>query len=255
MFGNGLSTSPSHLHGARAASRSRTTTTSRRKSACCARCFGIEQLALVYGWSMGAQQAYHWAVLHPERVRRIAALCGTARTSEHNIVFLQSLEAALTADPAWDGTRFTAPPERGFRAFARIYASWAARRRSTARASTASSATRTSRTTCARVGGELPAPPPRGPARDAAHLDRERRLEPTRVTAAIWRGARLDPGAHAGDAERDRPLLHARGLRREAAAIPRRAAARRSRRSGATARATRTRTPTTRASSAGHRAS
>jgi homoserine O-acetyltransferase len=75
---------------------------------------------------MGAQQAYHWAVLHPDRVERIAALCGTARTSEHNAVFLKSLEAALLADPAWDGVRFRATPERGLRAFARIYASWAA---------------------------------------------------------------------------------------------------------------------------------
>jgi homoserine O-acetyltransferase len=88
--------------------------------------FGIERIALVYGWSMGAQQAYHWAVLHPERVDRIAAICGTARTSEHNLLFLKSLEAALTADPAWNGIRFVAAPERGLRVFTRIYASWAA---------------------------------------------------------------------------------------------------------------------------------
>ena len=87
---------------------------------------GIERIALVYGWSMGAQQAYHWAVLHPERVARVVALCGTAKTREHNIVFLRSLEAALQADPAWDGTQFTDVPSRGYRAFARIYASWAA---------------------------------------------------------------------------------------------------------------------------------
>ena len=57
---------------------------------------------------------------------RIAALCGTARTTDHNLVFLKSLEAALHADPAWDGERFRAVPERGLRTFARIYASWAA---------------------------------------------------------------------------------------------------------------------------------
>jgi homoserine O-acetyltransferase len=37
-----------------------------------------------------------------------------------------SLESALTADPAWNGRTFDGVPERGFRAFARIYASWAA---------------------------------------------------------------------------------------------------------------------------------
>ncbi|NJL88100.1 MAG: alpha/beta fold hydrolase [Leptolyngbyaceae cyanobacterium SM1_1_3] len=88
--------------------------------------FGIEQLALVYGWSMGAQQAYHWGALYPDRVERIVALCGTARTTDHNRIFLESLRSALTADPAWNGSGFEGIPERGFRTFARIYASWAA---------------------------------------------------------------------------------------------------------------------------------
>ncbi|HEX2731585.1 MAG TPA: alpha/beta fold hydrolase [Polyangiaceae bacterium] len=125
MFGNGLSTSPSHLppgsefnvsHYDNVAAQDRLL----------GEVFGVQRLALVYGWSMGAQQAYHWAVIHPERVERIATLCGTARTSEHNKLFLLSLQAALLADPAWDGNSFVATPERGFRAFARIYASWAA---------------------------------------------------------------------------------------------------------------------------------
>lgn len=88
--------------------------------------WGIDRLAMVYGWSMGAQQAYHWGALYPERVERIVALCGTAKTTPHNQVFLLSLRAALTADPTWDGQTFSGVPERGFRAFARIYASWAA---------------------------------------------------------------------------------------------------------------------------------
>jgi homoserine O-acetyltransferase/O-succinyltransferase len=124
MFGNGLSSSPSH------AGCSGPLVTHHDNVAAQVRLvrevFGIEELALVYGWSMGAQQAYHWAVLEPDRVRRIAAVCGTARTTPHNLLFLKSLEAALHADPAWDGERFLAPPERGYRAFARIYASWAA---------------------------------------------------------------------------------------------------------------------------------
>jgi len=132
MFGNGLSSSPSNLSSASDVPSGPYTFPFTHHDNVAAQerllreRFGVEQLALVYGWSMGAQQAYHWAVLHPERVRRVAALCGTARTSEHNIIFLRSLEAALQADPAWDGTRFVASPERGLRAFARIYASWAA---------------------------------------------------------------------------------------------------------------------------------
>ena len=88
--------------------------------------FGIEKLAMVYGWSMGAQQAYHWGVLFKDKVERIVALCGTARTTDHNRIFLESLRSALTADPVWTGTHFEGIPERGFRTFSRIYASWAA---------------------------------------------------------------------------------------------------------------------------------
>jgi len=126
MFGNGLSTSPSHTPSAAADFAVTHHDNVAAQDRLLREVFGVEQLALVYGWSMGAQQAYHWAVLHPERVRRVVALCGTARTSEHNALFLRSLQAALEADPAWDGTRFVAAPERGIRAFARIYASWAA---------------------------------------------------------------------------------------------------------------------------------
>ena len=88
--------------------------------------FGVERPALVYGWSMGAQQAYHWAVLEPQRPRRICCVCGTARTTPHNRLFLLSLRQALTADPTWNGSGFDAVPERGLRTFALIYASWAA---------------------------------------------------------------------------------------------------------------------------------
>ena len=58
--------------------------------------FGIDRLALAYGWSMGAQQALHWGALFPESVERIAAVCTSARTSPHNRVFLEGLRA--TAD-------------------------------------------------------------------------------------------------------------------------------------------------------------
>ncbi len=88
--------------------------------------FGVERPALIYGWSMGAQQAYHWAVLEPQRPERICCVCGTARTTPHNRLFLLSLRQALTADPAWNGRGFDGVPERGLGNFALIYASWAA---------------------------------------------------------------------------------------------------------------------------------
>jgi homoserine O-acetyltransferase/O-succinyltransferase len=88
--------------------------------------FGVERLPLIYGWSMGAQQAYQWAVDHPELVERICCVCGTARTSPHNRLFCLSLRQALTADRHWTGSGFNADPEQGLRTYALIYASWAA---------------------------------------------------------------------------------------------------------------------------------
>ena len=62
--------------------------------------FGIERIALVVGWSMGAQQTYQWGALCPDMVERIAPICGSARTSRHNFAFLEGVKAALTADDA-----------------------------------------------------------------------------------------------------------------------------------------------------------
>ncbi len=86
--------------------------------------FGIEQIALVCGFSMGAQQTFHWGALFPEMVARIAPWCGSAKTSRHNFVFLEGVKAALMADVAWNGGDYDQPPETGIRAMSRVYAGW-----------------------------------------------------------------------------------------------------------------------------------
>jgi homoserine O-acetyltransferase len=86
--------------------------------------FGIERLELVTGWSMGAGQTYQWAVSYPEMVKRILPFCGSSKTSEHNIVFLEGVKAALTADDAWNQGWYEEQPTKGLRAAARVYAGW-----------------------------------------------------------------------------------------------------------------------------------
>lgn len=86
--------------------------------------FGIERLACVTGWSMGAGQTFQWAVSYPEMVPKILPFCGSARTSEHNRVFLEGVQAALTADDAFRGGWYDAQPTKGLRAAARVYAGW-----------------------------------------------------------------------------------------------------------------------------------
>ena len=87
--------------------------------------FGIERIPLVVGWSMGAQQTYQWGALYPGMVERIAPICGSARTSRHNFVFLEGVKAALTADDAWANGWYEKPPTKGLRAMGRVYAGWA----------------------------------------------------------------------------------------------------------------------------------
>ena len=57
--------------------------------------FGVTKVQLVVGFSMGGQQAYQWAVSAPDLIERCAPICGSARTAEHNIVFLDGIEATL----------------------------------------------------------------------------------------------------------------------------------------------------------------
>jgi homoserine O-acetyltransferase/O-succinyltransferase len=86
--------------------------------------FGISHIALVVGWSMGAQQAFQWAASHPDMVARVAPFCGTAKTTPHNLVFLEGIKAALTTDAAWRDGWYDKQPSGGIRAFARVYAGW-----------------------------------------------------------------------------------------------------------------------------------
>ncbi|MBT3533148.1 MAG: alpha/beta fold hydrolase [Rhodospirillaceae bacterium] len=128
MFGNGLSSSPSNMAepygmGRFPAFSHWDNIQAQRRML--AEVFAIDHLALVYGWSMGAQQALHWGAIFPDQVAAICAICGSARTSPHNKVFLEGVRATLTADPAWHEGGFTARPVRGLRAMGRLYAGWA----------------------------------------------------------------------------------------------------------------------------------
>ncbi len=126
-FGNGLSSSPSNTPPPYDRGRWPNFTMAdnvRVQQRLLAEVLGVERVKLVYGFSMGAQQAFHWAALFPERVEKIAAICGSAKTSPHNFVFLEGVKAALTADPLWQDGWFATQPVRGFQAMGRVYAGW-----------------------------------------------------------------------------------------------------------------------------------
>lgn len=65
--------------------------------------FGITQLELVTGGSMGAQQTYEWAVRFPDKVLRAAPIAGTAKNTPHDFLYTETLNEAIWSDPAWNG--------------------------------------------------------------------------------------------------------------------------------------------------------
>jgi homoserine O-acetyltransferase/O-succinyltransferase len=127
LFGNGLSSSPSNTPPPHDRGRFPAVTMFDNVAAqhrLVTEVFGIDSLELVLGASMGAGQAYQWAVSHPDMVRRLAPITGSSHTSPHNQVFLEGLRAALTADSAFAAGDYVEPPRAGLRAFSRVYAGW-----------------------------------------------------------------------------------------------------------------------------------
>lgn len=101
---------------------------------------GITRLEAIVGFSMGGQQAYHWAVMYPDMMKRIVVLCSSARTSPHNYAFLEGPINALTSSIDYIAFRAMkekvargedvganlkeVKPKRGLRALSRSYGAW-----------------------------------------------------------------------------------------------------------------------------------
>ncbi|MFM9914603.1 MAG: alpha/beta fold hydrolase [Rhizobacter sp.] len=128
LFGNGVSSSPSNTRGAQGGAgfpRVSIHDNVIAQHRLVTGHLGVRRVALATGWSMGAVQSWHWAVLFPELVERLLPFCGAARCSPHNLVFLEGVKAALMADGTFQGGRYSEPPIAGLRAFGRVYAGWA----------------------------------------------------------------------------------------------------------------------------------
>lgn len=127
MLGNGLSSSPSNTPAPFNGPHFPHVTVYdqvRAQHALVTQQFGIEKLQAVIGWSMGAGQSFQWALSYPDMVPKILPFCGSARTSEHNQVFLDAVKAAIETDAAFLNGEYSSQPTRGLRAAARVYAGW-----------------------------------------------------------------------------------------------------------------------------------
>ncbi len=102
QIGNGLSTSPHNTDDAFSKAKFphvRIGDDVRAQEQLLRERFGIEELQLVVGGSMGAQQTYEWAVRFPEKVKRAAAIAGTAKNTPHDFLYTETLIEAITSDP------------------------------------------------------------------------------------------------------------------------------------------------------------
>ena len=128
LFGNGISSSPSNTPAPLAGADFPRVTlydNVRAQHRLLTEGLGVQRIALVTGWSMAGCQSFQWGAQYPDMVDAILPFCGSAKTSEHNIVFLEGVKAALTADQTWAEGRYSEPPVRGLKAFGRVYAGWA----------------------------------------------------------------------------------------------------------------------------------
>ncbi len=84
----------------------------------------ITHLRAIIGFSMGAQQAFQWAVSYPLFSDRIVATSGTSKTYPHGVVRLEGQIAALTADDAFKDGDYKTQPKKGLEAFAVVWTAW-----------------------------------------------------------------------------------------------------------------------------------
>ncbi len=85
---------------------------------------GVKHLRAVIGFSMGAEQAFQWAVSYPDYMDRIVATSGTARCWPHGIVRNEGEIAAITADSSFNNGDYTDEPKRGIAAFGVVWGGW-----------------------------------------------------------------------------------------------------------------------------------
>lgn len=112
QIGSGLSTSPSNYSGDKSAfPRVRITDDVNAQYKLLTEHFGITSLELVMGGSMGAQQTYEWIVRYPNFVKRAAPMAGTAKNSEHDFLYAETLIEAITDDPGFQQGRYSSSSE------------------------------------------------------------------------------------------------------------------------------------------------
>ena len=127
LFGNGHSSSPSNTpepyHGPRfprATIRDNVEAVHRLL----VEELGVTHLVAIIGFSMGAEQAFQWAVSYPAFSDRVVALAGTAKCWPHGVVRLEAQIGAIASDPLFQEGNYAVPPKQGLHLFGLVWAGW-----------------------------------------------------------------------------------------------------------------------------------
>ena len=127
MFANGVSSSPSNIEGKYA--RANFPTLTIYDNVMCqkkllATELQIPKIKLVVGFSLGAAQSMQWGALFPEMIDAILPICGAAKISPHNKIFIESAIRVLKQSPDFCDGNYRNPPDTAINAFGHVYAAW-----------------------------------------------------------------------------------------------------------------------------------
>jgi homoserine O-acetyltransferase len=84
----------------------------------------VTHLRAIIGFSMGAEQAFQWAVSYPTFTDRIVATSGTAKCYPQGFIRLESQINAIALDPTFNNGDYAKEPTKGIEAFALIWTAW-----------------------------------------------------------------------------------------------------------------------------------
>lgn len=127
LFGNGKSSSPSNTPPPFDGPRFPVTSIRDNVEAVhrlLGEALGVHHLRAVVGFSMGGEQAFQWAVSHPDFMDKVVVTSATAKAWPHGIVRLESQIIAIQTDPAFADGNYKAPPQKGLEAFGAVWAGW-----------------------------------------------------------------------------------------------------------------------------------
>jgi len=126
LLGNGISTAPSNTAGPYTMGAFPHVTIGdmvRAQHQLVTEKFGITEVQMVTGWSMGGQQAFEWAVRYPDMVKRCAPIGASLKAGPWNKILTDLVMNTLRNDPNFNNGFYTEPHacQAGLRNLGRLF--------------------------------------------------------------------------------------------------------------------------------------